>query len=377
MKKYVSLLLALAMALSLTACGGGGNTSTPAASSGTPAQSSANSGGAVGAATSGSELPYYVSDPSTITGKVTVYTTMEETQQEVLVDLWSKYYPDCEIEIQADSVGTLATRIRGDEQCDADVVIGGMFAADGDTYHDILQPYTAACDAEQLYHDPAGYYTFYDVQVMCLIVNTALESQLGVTINGYNDLLNDALNGKIILAAPDATSSGWRQVQTILAVMGDEFDDAKSWDYISKLMPLSFSTTSSKDVYNLVINGEYVAGLSYESTVAALINDGASDVKCVYMSEGNTAMAGGAAIVKDAPNLPAAKAMMDLLSSAEFQDARASVSAGRGSNGQCDLSLCGLPDDSTLGLVDLDFDYLASNKSAIMDKWNSMWADLH
>ena len=69
--------------------------------------------------------------------------------------------------------------------------------------------------------------------------------------------------------------------------------------------------------------------------------------------------------------------MMDLLSSAEFQDARAAVSAGRGSNGQCDLTLCGLPDDSTLGLVDLDFDYLAANKSAIMDKWNSMWADLH
>ncbi len=377
MKKYVSLLLALAMALSLTACGGGNGGASGGGSSTPPAQSPANSGGAGGAATSGSQLPYYVSDPSTITGKVTVYTSMEETKQEVLEELRSKYYPDCEIEIQADSVGTLATRIRGDEQCDADVVIGGMFAADGDTYHDILQPYTAACDAEQLYHDPAGYYTFYDVQVMCLIVNTALESQLGVTINGYNDLINDALNGKIILAAPDATSSGWRQVQTILAVMGDKFDDDKGWDYISKLMPLSFSTTSSKDVYNLVINGEYVAGLSYESTVAALINDGASDVKCVYMSEGNTAMAGGAAIVKDAPNLPAAKAMMDLLSSAEFQDARASVSAGRGSNGQCDLSLCGLPDDSTLGLVDLDFDYLASNKSAIMDKWNSMWADLH
>ena len=188
MKKYVSLLLALAMALSLTACGGGNGGASGGGSSTPPAQSPANSGGAGGAATSGSQLPYYVSDPSTITGKVTVYTTMEETQQEVLVDLWSKYYPDCEIEIQADSVGTLATRIRGDEQCDADVVIGGMFAADGDTYHDILQPYTAACDAEQLYHDPAGYYTFYDVQVMCLIVNTALESQLGVTINGYNDL---------------------------------------------------------------------------------------------------------------------------------------------------------------------------------------------
>ena len=178
MKKYVSLLLALAMTLSLAACGGG-NSSTPASSgsgSGTPSPSSTNP---AGSAAAGSELPYYISDPSTITGKVTVYTTMEETQQEVLVDLWSKYYPDCEIEIQADSVGTLATRIRGDEQCDADVVIGGMFAADGDTYHDILQPYTAACDAEQLYHYPAGYYTFYDVQLMCLVVNPDLRDQLG------------------------------------------------------------------------------------------------------------------------------------------------------------------------------------------------------
>lgn len=375
MKKMFAILLTLAMALSLAACGGGDSGSS-SGDGGTDTEAPADTAKSDDAGGAG-ELPYYVSDPSTITGKITVYTTMEETQQEVLTDLWNKYYPDCEIEIQADSVGTLATRIRGDEQCDADVVIGGMFAADGETYHDILQPYTAACDAEQLYHDDSGYYTFYDVQVMCLIVNTALESQLGVEINGYNDLLNDALSGKIILAAPDATSSGWRQLQTILAVMGDQFDDDKGWDYISKLMPLSFSTTSSKDVYNLVINGEYVAGLSYESTVAALINDGASDVKCVYMSEGNTAMAGGAAIVKDAPNLPAAQAMMDLLSSAEFQDARAAVSAGRGSNGQCDLSLCGLPDDSTLGLVDLDFSYLASNKSAIMDKWNAMWADLH
>ena len=87
----------------------------------------------------------------------------------------------------------------------------------------------------------------------------------------------------------------------------------------------SFSTTSSKDVYNLVSNGEYVVGLSYESSVVALINDGAP-IECVYMEEGNTAMAGGAAIVKNAPNLPAAQAMIDLLTSAEFQDARAAVS---------------------------------------------------
>ena len=65
---------------------------------------------------------------------------------------------------------------------------------------------------------------------------------------------------------------------------------------------------------------------------------------------------GGAAIVKNAPNLPAAQAMIDLLTSAEFQDAWAEVSAGRGSNGNCNLS--GLPAEDTLGMKELDFDYL-------------------
>ena len=99
----------------------------------------------------------------------------------------------------------------------------------------------------------SGYHvTFADV---CLLYTS-------IEINGYEDLLNPELKGKIIVAAPDASSSGWRQLQTILATMGDEFDDDKGWNYIEQLLPSCFSTTSSKDVYNLVINGEYVVGLS-------------------------------------------------------------------------------------------------------------------
>ena len=362
-KRKAMLLLALtaAVSLMLSACGGGAEAPAAKESSG-ESETSADE-----------ERPYYVHDSAEITGKLNIYTTMEETQQEVLQELWNKYYPDCELEIQADSIGTLATKLRSDESTDADVVIGGMFAADGDSYHDILQPYTAACDEEQGYHDESGYYTFYDVQLMCLVVNPELRDELGIEIKGYEDLLQPELKGKIILAAPDSTSSGYRQLQTILATMGDSFDDEKGWDYIAKLIPQTFSTTSSKDVFNLVSTGEYVVGLSYESSVAALINDGAP-IECVYMEEGNTAMAGGAAIVKTAPNLAAAQAMMDLLSSAEFQDARAQASAGRGSNTLCDLQ--GLPDEDGLGIVALDFDYLSAHKDDLIGRFTEMYADL-
>ena len=367
MKKLTALLLTIAMALSLAACnGGGGGSSSVKGNTSTPGSGASSS-------VPKDDRPYYVRDASEVTGKITIYTTIGETEQDALKSLWTKYYPDCKMEIQSDSVGTLATRIRSDESCDADVVIGGMFAADGTTYHDILQPYTAACDKEQMYHDAAGYYTFYDVQLMCLVVNPDLRDQLGIKIESYDDLLQPELSGKIILAAPDAASSGWRQLQTILATKGDKFDDDKGWDYIGKLLPNCFSTTSSKDVYNLVINGEYVVGLSYESGVMAQIKDGAP-VECIYMTEGNTAMAGGAAITKNAPNLPAAQAMMDLLSSAEFQNARATIASGRGSNGTCDLG--DLPSEDTMTMVELDFDYLTANKEAILNKWNDLVASI-
>ena len=64
-----------------------------------------------------------------------------------------------------------------------------MFAADGTTYHDILQPYTAACDKEQMYHDAAGYYTFYDVQLYSPLITRlytsleeVVEKQLGSSL---------------------------------------------------------------------------------------------------------------------------------------------------------------------------------------------------
>ncbi len=366
MKRLLCVLLASVIGLSTAACSSGTNTAD--------ASSASSVGSQTASSPSDSSLPYYVHSADKITGNITVYTTMEDKEQEVLKGLWSKYYPKCEMKIQADSIGTLATKIRGDQSTNADVVIGGMFQADGSMYQDILQKYTAACDKEQSYHDPAGYYTYYDVQVMCLVVNPELCKQFGVKISGYKDLLNPKLKKKIILADPSASSSGWRQLQTILAVMGDKFNDDKSWNYIKQLIPMCFSTSSSKAVYNLVSSGEYVAGLSYESAVKDMIKDGAP-IECVYMKEGNTAMAGGAAIVKKAKNLPAAQAMMDLLSSSEFQSARAKESCGRGSNSKCKLN--DLPESSTLNMKDLNFSYLSKNKGDICKKWNDLWAQLH
>lgn len=372
-RKLTALLLTGVMLASVTGCSSGTGKTVETSAASTEQTMNETKANSVESEESGKEeeRPYYVRDAKEVKGTLVVYNTLLESQQKALLELWGKYYPDCTLELQTDSIGTLATRIRSNESSDVDVVCGGFFATDGTSYQDILQPYTAACSEEQLFTDPDGYYTYFDVQLMCLVVNNSELEKLGVKINGYEDLLQPELKGKIILAAPDSTSSGYRHLQTIVATMGETFADDKAWDYVSKLADVAYSTTSSSDVYNLVQTGEYAAGLSYESAITSLIADGA-DVSCVYMKEGNTAVAGGAGIVKNAPNQNAAEAMVDLLSSAEWQTTRDKVSQARASNKNADIF--NLPKQDDLGLVELDYAYLAENKGALMDRWNELFA---
>ena len=64
------------------------------------------------AAESAGPRPAWAKSADEVTGVVTIYTTFEETQQQIILDLWNKLYPKCKVEIVADSVGTLVTKIR-------------------------------------------------------------------------------------------------------------------------------------------------------------------------------------------------------------------------------------------------------------------------
>ena len=138
------------------------------------------------------------------------------------------------------------------------------------------------------------------------MVNNDLVDELGIEINGYADLLQPELKGKIIMADPSASSSAYRQFHTILALMGDEFGDDKSWEYLDQLIANTDGviTTSSSTVFKSVISGEYVVGLTYENIVQMQIEqNGADNITLVYPVEGNTACASGAGMIKDCPPL--------------------------------------------------------------------------
>lgn len=349
MKRFLSLLVAALLVLSLCASG----------------------------ALAEEKPSWVVDDPASIGNTVVVYSTLDDAQQATVEAIWYKYYPDCTIEWISDSVGKLIARARGEiNNPQADIIMGGLFESDGTAFHDVLQPFTPSIAGELSLIDPYGYYCYFDIQYMALVTNNDLVNELGIEIKGYEDLLNPALKGKIIQAEPSASSSAYRQFHTMLALMGDEFGDDKSWEYIDKLIQNcdGVITTSSSTVFKSVISGEYVVGLTYENIVQMQIEqNGADNITLVYPVEGNTACASGAAMIKDAPRPEAAAAFLDFCVSADYQQARSVENCARGTNES--IKYGNYPSDSELGIVAIDWEWLGTQKEALLEKWTEHWSE--
>ena len=127
-------------------------------------------------------------------------------------------------------------------------------------------------------------------------------------------------------------------------------------------------------MFKSVISGEYVVGLTYENIVEMQITkNGADNIRLVYPKEGNTACASGAGMVKDCPHYEAAAAFMDFCGSADYQLARSEENCARGTN--TTIKYGNYPDDSELGLVEIDWEWLGSQKEGLLETWTEHWAE--
>ena len=224
-----------------------------------------------------------------------------------------------------------------------------------------------------------GYYTYFTYQYVCLIVNNELLEELGVEVKGYKDLLQPELKGQIIQADPGASSSAWRQLQTMLAVNGETFGDDAAWEFCKNLIANTDGviTNSSSTVYKSVYNGEYAVGLTYDNGAISLLASGADNCEIIWPEEGNTVCGFASAMIKDCPHPELAAAFLDVLSSAEFQLAREKVAGSRGTNTTYVNDESYFPADLNDSVVTVDFVELAAQKEELITKWTDLWADIN
>lgn len=363
MKKAMAMLLTSAMVITLMGCGSsGGGESAPAADSTAKSETT--------------EADAQESEPAAVQGggELVVYSPNSEGLMNATIPLFEEKY-GIKVEVIQAGTGELVKRIQS-EQNDpyADVLFGGSWSLMYDN-EDLWEPYVSANDGNVLdaYKNTCGFITGNVLDGSCLIVNTDLIGD--IPMEGYADLLNPELKGKISTADPANSSSAFAQLTNILLAVGG-YEDEAAWQYVEDLFTNIDGKIceSSSAVYKGVADGEYVVGLSYEDPCAQLVKDGAP-VKIIYPKEGSVYLPASATIIKGAKNMDNAKLFIDFILSEEVQNIWGSTLTNRPVMKDAQTSDFMTP-MADIYVIEEDIPYVSSHKQEIVDKFTDIYTDI-
>ena len=236
-----------------------------------------------------------------------------------LVDDFKTKNPGINVDVIAAGTGELLKRVESEKDNPLGDILWGGSLNTIRLKMDLFENYTSTNEVNiaEFYKNVEGPITRFTTIPSVLMVNTNLSKN--IKIEGYEDLLNPALNGKIACADPSASSSSFEHLVNMLYAMGNG-NPEKGWDYIRKFCAnLDGKLLSgSSAVYKGVADGEYTVGLTFEEGGANYVVSG-SPVKLVYMKEGVVFKADGIYIIKNAKNMENAKKFVDYATSYDAQ----------------------------------------------------------
>ena len=187
---------------------------------------------------------------------------------------------------------------------------------------DLFQEYVSPEDKNMMpeFRNTTKFFTpaFSDPTVM--IVNTDMTKDMKV--EGFTDLLNPALKGKIAFGDPVNSSSAFQSLVVMLYDMGNgEPFSAPAWEYVDKFLAQleGKMSNSSSQVYKGVAGGEYAVGLTWEDPAASLVKSGAP-VKVVFPKEGALYAPQSVQIIKNCKHPENAKKFIDYMLSEKIQN---------------------------------------------------------
>ena len=220
------------------------------------------------------------------------------------------------VEIRSMGTSNAIESIRNDTNID--VLWGGSLLTVG-PYTDIFYPYESpniSAFKEEFKDVGDGITCFSDVPSI-IMINTDIVP--GIRIEGYEDLLQDELKGRIAFASPADSSSSFEHLVNMLYVMG-EGDPVKGWDYVKRLAGQLDGGLlgGSSEVYDGVAGGRYVAGLTFEEAAVTMLEKN-RHVRIVYMKEGVVSTPDGIYINKASDRLDDAKRFVDFMTSKNAQ----------------------------------------------------------
>ena len=292
-----------------------------------------------------------------------------------LVDDFKAKNPDINVDVIAAGTGELIKRVESEKSNPLGDVFWGGSLNTIKPKADLFENYITTNEASFLeeYKNVEGSITRFTTMPSVIMVHTNLAKN--IKIEGYADLLNPALKGKIAAADPAASSSAFEHLVNMLYAMGNG-NPEKGWDYVKKLCAnLDGKLLSgSSAVYKGVADGEYAVGLTYEEGGINYVVSG-SPVKVIYMKEGVISKPEGVYIIKGAKNLENAKKFIDYCVSLDAQNILINKVNRRAIRKDASSSEVVIPMTEIYSIKD-DPDFVESNRQKWLDKFRDIYTGI-
>ena len=323
MKKYLAMLLAVVMVLSLAACGS--KTDAPAATTAAPAAGDTTAA-AADAPKEESKYPSYFDGMDDLIaaaqaeGELTVYGSCEEEYLAAACEHFQEVF-GIKVNYQRLSTGEVQAKIEEEKgNPSADVWFGGTT----DPYNvlakeDLLEPYAAQNASHLLsdmYKDPDGkWYGIYK-GILGFMVNTDELARMNLEAPAdWQDLLKPEYKGLIWLSNYNTAGTAKLVINTMIQKYGHD----EGIQYLVDLdKNIEVYTKSGSGPSKNVGTGECVIGIGFlHDGITQIVDNGYTNVELVIPSSGTSFEVGATAMFKGAAHSNAAKLWIEYALSPE------------------------------------------------------------
>ncbi len=286
---------------------------------------------------------------------------------------FEKIYPDITVNFVRMSSGESLTRLRNEkDNPQFDIWWGGpidSFVAA--KQEGLLEPYDSPNMANlinpDLTKDPDNAWAGIYIGSLGFGTNQNwLDENPGVEPpRSWDDLLKPEFKGQIMVAHPSSSGTSYTALCTILQIRGEE----EGWKFINDYagQVLQF-TKSGAAPAKFVGQGEAAVGIVFSHDIVAEIEKG-SPLVLTFPEEGTGYEIGGMGIIKGAAHLDAAQKWFDWALEPATQELGPKYEAYQAPT--VTGATPSRPELLEVNLIDYDFDYCGTNKTAIVDRFTN------
>ncbi len=301
-------------------------------------------------------------------GAVVIYTSNSAQAVDAVKEVVERARPPIRISTITGGSAQLLRRIAAEaSRPQADLFWSSSANTLGD-FRALFQPYRspeAAAIPDSL-RQPEDLWTATNIHVVVAMVNRNQLGRLALP-QSWADLLDPAWKGKIIIADPLNSSTGYTILWGVEKLLGTEG--------LRRLAANLRVSSSAPAVLRGVAQGEYAVGLTFESNAYGYVAGGQREIRLVYPSDGTFISPEFQALIKDAPAGATARRAFDMLISKATQTALLEAAYRRPSRSDIDVAkLVELPDMASIRVFPTDETEAAAKRADFIARWQAIVA---